>query len=335
MVHKVGKSVDHMIEMKKSFHRNTENKKLIANAATFLRKNAKSMRLVNCIACDSKNYSEWAVVFGFAYSKCNQCGLIFMNPHPNKESLLDYYTLDNYAYNSYQSVNFNPATLKVKYECVYIPRFEFVNQFGNITTWLDIGTGNGEMVYSINKHTNGRVKSAGIDPSPDCINYAQINLNVKLIQSDIEDYIENEKLSFDVISLFGVLEHLSHPELIIKKLGEKMEKGSLLVMLVPVALSLSSIINKSNSDIIARHLTPPSHVTLWSEEAMKSMLSKHTFNIEGIWKYGQDCFEIFYYLCEKLDVKEKQRLLESMPALQDAIDRSGLSDEMIVVAKKY
>jgi 2-polyprenyl-3-methyl-5-hydroxy-6-metoxy-1,4-benzoquinol methylase len=320
--------------MKRYYNRDFERELVIKNAALFLTRHFKTMKIINCPACESDSNYKWANICNFTYVKCNKCGLVFLNPHPDEKSLIDYYTSQDYLYSMDQIGTFSEEMTKIRIDNVMIPRFKFVERFLEISSWLDIGTGNAEMLHAIHKLKKGKIKIQGVEPSIECVNYAKQNFNIDLIHSDISSYIKTNDLKFDVVSLFGVLEHVSRPDKIVNSLGRKMPVGSYLVLLVPVSSSMSSLLQKSNHDLLARHLTPPSHVTFWNEKAINILLNRNSFAQKGIWKYGQDCFEILYLLEKNLDKEERRKLLKSMSAFQRMIDRADLSDEMIIVAEK-
>lgn len=330
MKKKYGKSIAHMANMKKGFNRKTAADHAAQDAALFLKRYAAAMVEISCPACKSNIRAPWATIHGFKYVKCTNCFLVYLNPHPTTESLKEYY--NSPGWHNRCSTYLDESVIRIRQEQVALPRINFIQEFDKIQSWLDLGCGNGELVYVCNQQG---IDAKGVEPNNQSVAYALKQFGLHLTHSDNIDYVnKNCLLSYDVVSLFAVIEHMANPNKLMELLSQKMRPHSLLVLMVPLAESMSSLLQRLDIKLTGRHLSPPSHLSLWGEESLKALVNCYGFEPEGLWHYGQDAFEIYYHLLDTLDDRESELLKNSLPHLQGAIDKSGLSDEMIFVARK-
>jgi len=140
----------------------------------------------------------------FEISKCKSCGFHFTNPRPTESSLGEYYKSEEYISHSnsnkglfgmlYQSVR--NYTLKKKYQ--------LVSRLKDGHNILDIGCATGQFLHEFKDRG---WKCTGIEPDENARKFAQKKYDLKIF-----DPIEINNLkdhSFDVISMWHVLEHVS------------------------------------------------------------------------------------------------------------------------------
>lgn len=139
----------------------------------------------------------------FVISDCPQCGLLFTEPRPAPNEIGKYYQSDEYY--SHQQNNKG-----------FIPRiYEFVKSFnirhkaklsiGNLPqgSLLDIGCGVGDFLVYVKKQG---WDVQGIEPSDDAKKIAQSRLG--FLPKDPSEYASLPDRSFDVITMWHVLEHI-------------------------------------------------------------------------------------------------------------------------------
>jgi 2-polyprenyl-3-methyl-5-hydroxy-6-metoxy-1,4-benzoquinol methylase len=333
MIVKAGKSVGHMVALKADFRREVERERARASAMRFGERHRASMVTVDCPACVAPHgeSTPWAEIFGFQYTRCSTCRLVYLNPHPTAASLLDFYSGGEFTH-YVAGVASEPERLRLRLEQVVTPRIDFVLSFGPASRWLDLGAGTGDVVHGLRRFG---VSALGVEPNSAAVAVAAAQYGLELVNADLMAYVRQAHLAdFDVVSLFGVLEHLARPDALMEVLGRGMRPGALAVFLVPVADSMSSFLQKRHPELLARHAIPPAHVTLWGLTAMQALLRRFGFEVAGHWSYGQDAFELYYDLLPALEEPERVSLLSGMQTLQDAFDRMGFSDELLVVARK-
>jgi 2-polyprenyl-6-hydroxyphenyl methylase/3-demethylubiquinone-9 3-methyltransferase len=107
-------------------------------------------------------------------------------------------------------------------------RLKFIQKYTDLDSKniIDIGCGGGILTESLTT-TNNSV--SGLDASCEAITIAkehakQNNLNIRYINSTIEDFVAIENKEFDVISCMEMLEHVPDPESIIASIAKIIKK---------------------------------------------------------------------------------------------------------------
>ena len=327
-----GKSLKHLLNFKLSLDRielseNHDNN----NCQPYIKKYASEMVLRNCHACRSEKYTFFAKAYGFDYVECENCGLVFMNPSPSSNMLEEYY--ENLQSKNTASITFDEKTFNQRCELIYNPKIKYIQNFIKNPKCLDIGTGNGEFVYSA-KRSGWDIN--GLEPNPEGIQYAKDNLGVKLIEMNIETYLKEGKrnIPYNLITLWGSFEHLYDPDNLVRMISERMTNKSYLVIEVPKADSLSTLLNRMNPKLSIRHLCPPAHITLWTLKAFQALLKQYGWDIKGVWYYGMDAIELVSYLSQNYDGSMKDRLIAIADDIQKLVDHNHFSDLMTIIAQK-
>jgi len=191
-----------------------------------------------CPICNSNEYSLELSAKDFTVSKesfdvvsCKNCGLWQTFPFPDKNIIGRYYeskeyishsdtkeTLFDKIYHFVRNITIKQKTNLVK---KYVPR----------GTILDFGCGTG---YFLENCKKTGFNTYGIEPNDNARNLAiQKGLEVK---SDISYFVDNN-ISFDVITLWHVLEHLYNPKEFINLAYELLNDKKYLIIAVPNRLS--------------------------------------------------------------------------------------------------
>lgn len=134
---------------------------------------------------------------------------------------------------------------------------------------LDVGMGTGNFLATAIK--NG-YDGWGIDFDRDAIETAKkvFNLN-NVYDLDIDGAIKQfGPSSFDVLTMFEVVEHLENPADFMGKAKQLLRSGGYLALSVPY---------RNAADFLMPHDKPPRHLTRWDEKAMKIFLESCGFTI--------------------------------------------------------
>ena len=109
---------------------------------------------------------------------------------------------DNYvkiAFSNYEQADFKFKQFEYNYRKYFPQDLE--------SKVLDIGVGRGEMLTCFRNW--GYKNYLGIDISPDTINFCKkLGLNVLLVEDTIK-FLKNNTLTYDLITMLDVLEHIS------------------------------------------------------------------------------------------------------------------------------
>lgn len=135
---------------------------------------------------------------------CRKCGFHFTNPRPTATALGPYYKSDHYFSHSHT----NQGILGVLYQQIrkhtLRKKYELVSGIKDGESILDIGCATGQLLNEFKKrgwHT------MGIEPDEKAREYAHQTYDLKVFDEGKLDTLEAQ--SFDVISMWHVLEHVS------------------------------------------------------------------------------------------------------------------------------
>lgn len=178
-----------------------------------------------CPLCGFSKYKEVFLYNSFRYVRCPGCLLIWMNPQlKSKMEADDYEDVDWPAYQrfivDFRSRQFERDIALIK---------KFWPYGGHL---LDVGTGTGEFLEIASKH--GFI-ALGIEPSKRASERA-LKMS-QVLQGEFETLSLPEN-SFEVITLWSVLEHVFQPVDFLHKAYRLLKKDGLLALRVPLSSSL-------------------------------------------------------------------------------------------------
>lgn len=137
-------------------------------------------------------------------------------------------------------------------------------------------------------------KTYGIEPSKWAGEQAK-KRKTKIIGEDI-DSTKLKKNYFDIVTLWDVIEHLSHPHTTIANIHRVLKKGGIIALGTPNIESLFAKVLRSNCPFFIRM-----HVVFYSHSTLALLLKKHGFEIIGIHSYSRT-FPV-YYLLDRIQIE--------------------------------
>jgi len=173
------------------------------------------------LAFIAKDYNRGVSNKTFDYYKCPHCGLLFLSPIP--EDLAKYYTGIYYRVpNNVEELaaRARPELYKVGIIQNYIPKGKL----------LDIGASVGAFAYL--------AKQAGYDAEviemdKDCCVFIEDKLNIKAFSSSSIDNAITKLGTYDIISMWQVIEHVPNPWKILPLLVQHLTPGGILILAAP------------------------------------------------------------------------------------------------------
>ena len=94
---------------------------------------------------------------------------------------------------------------------------------------MDVGAGAGEFLSLMRKHG---WETAGVEPSPVTSRYAREDRGIQVFTGTLQD-IDLPHASYDLVTLWEVMEHLPDPLAAVKKMALLLKKGGTLVFSTP------------------------------------------------------------------------------------------------------
>lgn len=150
-------------------------------------------------------------------------------PQPSSEKLPDYYISDDYISHTDNKRNLFERVYQFVKLISLKRKLRLINSFSlNDKTLLDFGCGTGDFL-KIAQQNNWKVN--GIEPNEKARQIANQKANNSV--SGIEQLLKYKTNSFDVITLWHVLEHLSKPEEYISIFKKLLKTNGVLIIAVP------------------------------------------------------------------------------------------------------
>jgi 2-polyprenyl-3-methyl-5-hydroxy-6-metoxy-1,4-benzoquinol methylase len=196
----------------------------------------------------------------FNLVKCRKCGLMYTNPRPNEKEISQYYP------SWYHSRADTKVTDIEKTKIWGIPWREAMQKkaepflkYKKGEKILDIGCGDGSLLKFLKE---SGWQTYGVEPHETSSLYAQEVLGLNVFSGRLEDANYPEE-SFDVITLFHVLEHLHDPSQVLKKAFSLIKRDGILIIEVPNFRSFEAKIFRSkwigiSAPLHLYHFTPQS-----------------------------------------------------------------------------
>ena len=165
---------------------------------------------------------------GFQIYECLNCGLLFTEPRPRKDKVGEYYKSEDYYSHQENKQGFIPRI----YEWVKVINLKNKSKMATrdltIGKVLDIGCGVGDFLHVME---NKGWETTGIEPSEDAKAIAKKRTKAQLLSPENIEQIPDE--SFDLITMWHVLEHVDDLKSEITHLERLLKKGGRLVLALP------------------------------------------------------------------------------------------------------
>ncbi len=191
-------------------------------------------RLSKCPLCKSGRFLNYAEITDHAVSKenfilckCSNCELIFTNPRPFEEEINPYYNFPEYYSHEDNTKNLTQWIYQKVRNYNISKKVNFINSLQNKGKLLDYGCGTGEFLKAAKKQG---WKVIGVEPNEKARNQANQKLKGKT-KGSIDDIKKDQ--SFDVITLYHVLEHIHKLRKTTKKIINHLKPNGYVVIAVP------------------------------------------------------------------------------------------------------
>ncbi len=227
------------------------------------------MENIKCVICsssDSEFYrkveSESPKQASFNLVKCKGCGLIYLNPRPDKEEIHEFYP--HWSSVSKQNV---PISLdwKAKKNNFNLLKRHLKKKGSKV---LDVGSGSGEFLSLMQRAGWG---VSGVEYAQNTSNFARDNLGLNVLNKDLLE-TNFEDGYFDLVTLWDSLEHLHKAGETLLEINRILKKDGILVISCPNIDNLCVLLFKDSW-----YTNSPRHLYQFSSEGIKSFLAKTNF----------------------------------------------------------
>lgn len=230
-----------------------------------------------CPICNSTQFSPFLACVDntvsretFQIVQCNSCGFKFTNPRPDESELGKYYHSEDYVSHSNTKKGFINSTYQSVRKYTLLKKLQLISKHYKTGKILDIGCGTGEF---LNTCKNARWETLGIEPDEGARKMAINNYGLDVKGEEELERIPNE--SFDIISMWHVLEHVPKLNERVEELKRLIKPNGIIIIAVPNCNSLDAKTYKEHwaAYDVPRHLyhfTPKDIEALFHKHGMQT-----------------------------------------------------------------
>ncbi len=221
---------------------------------------------IHCDVCSNSILESFETLYvkpEYSVLKCNNCSFAF----------IPQYQRQNIVYENYRDQEVLAEVRKgnnwLKYKRHKL-RINFIRKFIKSGSLFDIGTGWGHFLHTAHKCG---YDASGIEISELMHHYAvnDLSLNVKLGDLFKEELPQE---TFDVVTMWDVLEHLDNPSQALEKANSLLKPGAYIFLQVPQIDSFIAKRQKQNWSMMSLE-----HLNYFSKDTMRLILENNGFEL--------------------------------------------------------
>lgn len=291
--------------------------------------------LSTCPICSGQSFKDYLVCKDytatgeeFRLKQCNFCDFVLTDPKPDEQTIEKYYQSDKYISHTGGKKNLFDAVYVLARKIALGNKRRSIAKYSNGKTILDFGCGTGEFLREMKSHY---WQVAGVEPVKLANDKASTATRSKIYQS----LTEVNETSFDVITLWHVLEHLHDVNGSLQKFHSLLSESGTIFVAVPNFQSHDAQHYKS----VWAAYDVPRHLWHFNKNNMKQILEKNGFKLVDILPMKMDSFYVSI-LSEAYKNPSQPKLV----GLVNAVIRGALSNlkakkemnysSLIYIAKK-
>ena len=276
---KFSKPYKEIFKIKKDFFKN--NKEYLKNALKINNVYKKQSLRKFCKNCNSKKLKSFITNFNIPYRLCSNCGQLNGRYNDTKNFAKKLYYEESGKNYSKNYLN----DYKDRVKNIYIPKVKFLKKvIRKKINLIDLGCGAGHFIKALELEG---IKATGYDTSKDLCRLGNKKLKKNKIHpinfDEIYELI-NKNFDANVLSMIGVLEHLTNPN----KIYSSFKKSRIKYLYISVPLfSFSTFIENSFPNIFPRQLSG-GHTHLYTRKSLNYLAKKNNLKIIGEYWFGTD-----------------------------------------------
>ncbi|MBK6546445.1 MAG: class I SAM-dependent methyltransferase [Saprospiraceae bacterium] len=219
----------------------------------------------------------------FELIQCANCHFILTSPQPAVNDLGQYYNSTNYISHSDTSKGLINKIYRFIRNFTLKQKIKLIHKYFKQGTLLDIGSGAG---YFLNETKKYKFDSIGIEPDSSTREKSIQQFDLKVYD---ETYIPDINLnSFDIITMWHVLEHVPNLNERLEQLKNLLKPNGILIIALPNCDSFDAQYYKNywaGFDV-------PRHLWHFNPSTMESLASKYNFKLDAILPMYFDAFYV-------------------------------------------
>ena len=277
-----------------------------------------------CPLCGKDKKSSYLDLGKYKLFQCNTCSLVSPNINFNKLGNQEVYDDPAYVKDTTREIldtfQYRKNTYAPERLSYILSRVDIKKR--NIKL-LDVGCGPG---YFISYLADLGIYYKGLE-------FAEFLVKIckeKGLNVEGNDVSEEKNNSYNIITLFDVVEHIADPLPFFKILNKKLIKEGRLIAYTPNIHSLSYYLMGS----LQNTLLPFQHLCFFDKRSLEYLSKRSGFTLESIEFFGLDVMDYFFMKEYQDKVRYLSNLKDFISVMQSIVDKQNLSNHLRVVLKK-
>jgi 2-polyprenyl-3-methyl-5-hydroxy-6-metoxy-1,4-benzoquinol methylase len=244
----------------------------------------------NCPICEAEKFNKEVSCKDYTVSqknfdivKCEKCEFLFTNPIPLESEIGKYYESDEYISHSNTSKGIINKLYQTVRSITLNQKVKLVKRVVKGNKLLDIGSGTGDFLNICN---NNGYEVIGIEPSENAKKSAIENYQLDIYSEEKIKVLTNG--SFDIITMWHVLEHVYNLKERVEEIHKLLVKKGVLIVAVPNHISYDAEYYKEHwaaYDV-------PRHLYHFAPNDIKNLFEKNGFKLEDVLPMKFDSFYV-------------------------------------------
>ena len=250
------------------------------------------MNNYKCPWCDSEKTQihlwlkdEFLTHEDFQIHECLQCGLLFTEPRPAKDKIGAYYKSEEYYSHQENKKGFIPKLYERVKSVNLKHKYKMATKGKSVGKMLDIGCGVGDFLHTAEQHG---WQCTGVEPSEDAKAIAKKRIKAEILSSEDLENIPDE--TFDVITIWHVLEHVDNLRWQVEQLQRLIKPDGRIIIALPNYKSYDAEYYKEKwaaYDV-------PRHLNHFNKETLAKIFKAQGMNLIETDKLVWDAYYISY-----------------------------------------
>lgn len=221
----------------------------------------------------------------FHICECLSCGLLYTMPRPSKEKIGAYYKSDEYYSHQENKKGFIPKLYEAIKKVNLKHKLKIATNGLQVGKLLDIGCGVGDFIHIAEQQG---WDCLGVEPSDDAKAIARKRIKANIINSEVLEEIPDE--TFDVITMWHVLEHVDDLKWQVEQLRRLIKPNGRIVIAVP---NYKSYDGQFYKELWAAY-DVPRHLSHFSKQTITKIFKTKGLELKRTEKLIWDAYYISY-----------------------------------------
>lgn len=221
----------------------------------------------------------------FEIHECLKCGLLFTEPRPDSNHIGKYYQSEEYYSHQENKSGFIPKIYESVKKVNLKHKRKLASKGMKVGTMLEIGCGAGDFLHEMEQKG---WNCTGIEPSKEAKAIAKNRVKANILNP--EDLATLKDESFDLITMWHVLEHVDNLKDEVRHLQRLLKKGGRLVLALP---NFKSADAEYYREYWAAY-DVPRHLNHFGRESINNIFKTTKLQLKKIDKLVWDAYYISY-----------------------------------------